>query len=46
MTRAQIDKRIFIETERGALLGPWLIHSLQKAKRASKWAASRGCLDV
>lgn len=34
MKRAKIDRRIFVETEREGLLGPWVIHTLRKSKRA------------
>ncbi len=36
MKRAQIDRRIFIEHERQGLLGPWLVHTLEKDKRMLK----------
>jgi len=33
MTRAQINRRIYIEEERGGLLGPWLGHLMAKNRR-------------
>ena len=33
MTRAQIDRRIYGETQREGLMGLWLTHMLSKDKR-------------
>ena len=34
MNRAQINRRIYCEQQRDGLLGPWLVHDLEKNKRA------------
>ena len=34
MNRAQIDRRIYAEVAREGLLGPWVVHSMQKAKHS------------
>ena len=37
MNRAQINRRMHEEAQRAGLQGLWLIHTLRKAKRASRW---------
>lgn len=41
MTRSQIDRRIYIEEAREGLLGMWLMHTMEKGKRALRRAQKR-----